>query len=43
MSELIISGELFIVDVKEEWIEDAKDFFSKTHAQNVKFQTEDLP
>jgi 2-polyprenyl-3-methyl-5-hydroxy-6-metoxy-1,4-benzoquinol methylase len=42
MSRKLIPANILSVDVKEEWIEDAKDFFSQTHAQNVQFQTEDL-
>ena len=42
MSRKLIPANILSVDVKEEWIEDAKDFFSKTNAHNVKFQTEDL-
>ena len=42
MSRKLIPANILSVDVKEEWIVDAKDFFSQTNAQNIQFQTEDL-
>ena len=42
MSRKLIPANILSVDIKEEWIEDAKDFFSKIHVENVKFKTEDL-
>ena len=42
MSRKLIPANILSVDVKEEWIEDAKVFFSQIHMQNAKFQTEDL-
>lgn len=34
--------KIFSVDVKKDWIEDAKSFFSKIKADNINFETEDL-
>jgi 2-polyprenyl-3-methyl-5-hydroxy-6-metoxy-1,4-benzoquinol methylase len=42
MFRKLIPANILSVDVKEEWIEDAKVFFSQIHMQNAKFQTEDL-
>lgn len=42
MSKELIPANIFSADIKEDWIKDAKDFFSKIHAENVKFNTEDL-
>jgi SAM-dependent methyltransferase len=42
MSKRLNPANIFSADVKEDWIKDAKVFFSQTKAQNVKFKTEDL-
>lgn len=34
--------KILSVDVKKDWIEDARDFFLKIEADNIKFETEDL-
>lgn len=35
-------AKILSVDVKVDWIEDAKNFFSKIKAENIKFEVEDL-
>lgn len=42
MSKRLIPANIFSVDVKEDWIKDAEEFFSQIKAQNIKFKTEDL-
>jgi SAM-dependent methyltransferase len=42
MSKELVPANIFSVDIKEVWIKDAKEFFSKIHAENVRFNTEDL-
>ena len=42
LSRKLAPIEILSVDVKEDWISDAKDFFSTTKISNVKFAVEDL-
>ena len=42
MSKKLIPANILSIDVKEDWIKDAEEFFTKINMQNVKFKTEDL-
>jgi 2-polyprenyl-3-methyl-5-hydroxy-6-metoxy-1,4-benzoquinol methylase len=42
MSKKLIPANILSVDVKEEWIKDARDFFSQSNIENVTFKTENL-
>ena len=42
MSKKLIPANILSIDVKEDWIKDAEEFFVKINMQNVKFKTEDL-
>lgn len=42
MSKNLNPANILSVDVKEDWIKDAEDFFLQTKVQNVKLNTEDL-
>ena len=42
MSKKLNPTNIFSVDIKEDWIKDAEDFFSQIKTQDIKFNTEDL-
>lgn len=42
MSKNLVPANILSVDVKENWIKDAKTFFSQINVENIKFNTEDL-
>jgi SAM-dependent methyltransferase len=42
MSKKLNPTNIFSVDIKEDWIKDAEDFFSQIKTQDIKFKTEDL-
>jgi len=42
MLKRLVPANILSVDVKENWIKDAEDFFSQIKAHNVKLKTEDL-
>ena len=42
MSKKLNPTNIFSVDIKEDWIKDAEDFFSQIKIQDIKFKTEDL-
>jgi len=42
MSKKLNPTNIFSVDIKEDWIKDAEDFFSQIKTQHIKFKTEDL-
>lgn len=42
MSKQLVPCEIYSVDVKEDWIEDCKEFFANKNIKNVSFAIEDL-
>lgn len=42
MSKKLIPSNILSIDVKDDWIKDAEEFFVKINSQNVKFKTENL-
>ena len=42
MSKKLVPCEIYSVDVKEDWIEDCKEFFTNKNIKNVSFAIEDL-
>ncbi len=42
MSKKLIPANILSIDIKEDWIKDAEEFFTKINTQNVKFKIENL-
>lgn len=42
MSRKLVPANILSIDIKEDWIKDAEEFFVKVNTQNASFKTEDL-